>query len=84
MLYTLMLNDRYRRPIDYGLLFYISTGDLIKISAYRRDIQSILIKRNIFAQHLKRDMSKESTNLAMFWIWYAHPRYHLISCHLKY
>lgn len=62
MLYTLMLNDRYCRPIDYGLLFYISTGDLIRISAYRRDIQSILIKRNIFAQHLKRDMSN-GTNL---------------------
>ena len=54
LLYTLMLNDRYRRTIDYGLLFYITTGDLIRISSYRRDIQSILIKRNLLANHLKR------------------------------
>ena len=42
LLYTLMLNDRYRRPIDYGLLFYITTGDLIRISSFRDEIRSKL------------------------------------------
>lgn len=54
LLYTLMLNDRYRRPIDYGLLFYITTGDLMRISSFRDEIQSILIKRNQLAEQLRK------------------------------
>ena len=52
LLYTLLLFDRYRRPIDYGLLFYISTGDLMRVPAWRDEIRSILIARNRLASEL--------------------------------
>jgi DNA replication ATP-dependent helicase Dna2 len=52
LLYTLLLNDRYRRPIDHGLLFYISTGDLIRIPGWRDEIRSIMIARNRLAEEL--------------------------------
>ena len=52
LLYTLMLHDRYKRPIDFGLLFYISTGELIRISSWRDEIRSILIARNRLAEEL--------------------------------
>lgn len=52
LLYTLLLFDRYRRPIDYGLLFYISTGDLIRMPSFRDEIRSILIKRNQLAEEI--------------------------------
>ncbi len=52
LLYTLMLHDRYKRPVDYGLLFYISTGDLVRIPAWREEIRSIVISRNRLAEEL--------------------------------
>lgn len=52
LLYTLLLFDRYKRPIDYGLLFYISTGDLIRMPSFRDEIRAILIKRNQLAEEL--------------------------------
>lgn len=52
LLYTLMLHDRYRRPVDFGLLFYISTGDLVRIPAWREEIRSIVIARNRLAEEL--------------------------------
>lgn len=56
LLYTLLLFDRYRRPIDYGLLFYIATGDLIRMPSFRDEIRAILIKRNQLAQEIvKKD-----------------------------
>lgn len=55
LLYTLLLFDRYRRPIDYGLLFYISTGDLIRMPSFRDEIRAILIKRNQLAEELVKN-----------------------------
>ncbi|KAG0088723.1 Tripartite DNA replication factor [Podila epicladia] len=49
MLYTLLMTDRYDVDVRWGLLFYMKTGEFIRVSALRDEIRTIMIHRNKLA-----------------------------------
>ncbi|KAI8620139.1 DNA replication factor Dna2-domain-containing protein [Chytriomyces sp. MP71] len=48
-LYTLMMQDRYDVDVTGSLLYYMKTGEMIKIPHRRDDIRGLLISRNKLA-----------------------------------
>ncbi|KAI5800105.1 DNA replication factor Dna2-domain-containing protein [Geopyxis carbonaria] len=57
MLYTLLLSDRYDIAVTSGLLYYMETGDTIRVSAVRHELRELIIKRNQVSGYItKRDI----------------------------
>ncbi|KAL1918139.1 uncharacterized protein VTP21DRAFT_3405 [Calcarisporiella thermophila] len=52
LLYTLLMSDRYDTDITSGILYYLKTGETIRIRAVRDEIRGIIIGRNEVAQHI--------------------------------
>ena len=53
ILYSLMLRDRYPdEPVNEGLLFYLGTGELLKVPIEKREVGSLLVARNRLASHI--------------------------------
>jgi hypothetical protein len=52
MLYTLLLQEHFRRPVDWGLLFYTQNMQTIGVTAPRNLLVSLIISRNTIAYHL--------------------------------
>lgn len=59
MLYTLMMSDRYKRPIDGGLLYYSKSAEMHLVRRGRKEVRSLLMARNDLAGYLvrRRDQS---------------------------
>ncbi|KAF9574864.1 Tripartite DNA replication factor [Mortierella alpina] len=49
MLYTLLMTDRYDVDVQWGLLFYLKTGEFIRVPAPHDEIRTILMQRNEIA-----------------------------------
>lgn len=49
LLYTLLLSDRYGLSIDYGLLYYMASGSLLRIRSTPNELQALLMIRNRLA-----------------------------------
>ncbi|KAF9161405.1 Tripartite DNA replication factor [Actinomortierella ambigua] len=49
ILYTLLMTDRYGVDVKYGLLFYLKTGDFIRVPAVRDEVRAIMMQRNEMA-----------------------------------
>ncbi|KAF9972529.1 Tripartite DNA replication factor [Actinomortierella ambigua] len=49
ILYTLLMRDRYELDVQYGLLFYLKTGDFIRVPAVREEVRAIVMQRNEMA-----------------------------------
>ncbi|KAG0257386.1 Tripartite DNA replication factor [Mortierella polycephala] len=49
MLYTLLMTDRYDVNVNWGLLFYLKTGEFIRVPALHDEIRTILMQRNEIA-----------------------------------
>lgn len=49
LLYTLLLSDRYGLSIDYGLLYYMASGSLLRIRSTPHELQALLMIRNRLA-----------------------------------
>ncbi|KAG0338968.1 Tripartite DNA replication factor, partial [Podila humilis] len=54
MLYTLLMTDRYDVDVRWGLLFYMKTGEFIRVTALRDEIRTIMIHRNNLAIYEER------------------------------
>lgn len=56
MLYTLMMSDRYQRPIEYGLLYYSKSQELQLVRRRNNEIRGLILARNDLASYLvKKD-----------------------------
>jgi len=55
ILYTLLLSDRYSVNVDSGMLFYLKTGELIRIPTSWSEVSSLIMQRNTLAQHIARN-----------------------------
>ncbi|KAG0003793.1 Tripartite DNA replication factor [Modicella reniformis] len=51
ILYTLLMRDRYDVDVQWGLLFYLKTGNFIRVQSRHSEIRMILIQRNGIAFH---------------------------------
>ncbi|KAG0229914.1 Tripartite DNA replication factor [Actinomortierella wolfii] len=49
ILYTLLMTDRYGVDVEYGLLFYLKTGEFIRVPAVRDEVRAIMMQRNEMA-----------------------------------
>ncbi|KAG0308743.1 Tripartite DNA replication factor [Dissophora globulifera] len=49
MLYTLLMTDRYDVDVQWGLLFYLKTGEFFRVQAPHDEIRTILMQRNEIA-----------------------------------
>ncbi|KAI4372652.1 hypothetical protein MLD38_010855 [Melastoma candidum] len=49
ILYTLLMSERYQRPIDSGLLYYLKSNHTQGIVVQRSDIVGLIIRRNELA-----------------------------------
>ena len=53
ILYSLLLQDRYpEENVKEGLLFYLGTGELLRVCVERREIGSLLVARNRLASSI--------------------------------
>ncbi|KVH97095.1 Dna2 [Cynara cardunculus var. scolymus] len=57
MLYTLLMSERYKKNIDYGLLYYLHTDQTQGIAVRRSDLVGLIMRRN----ELASDILKAST-----------------------
>ncbi|KAI7740314.1 hypothetical protein M8C21_005294 [Ambrosia artemisiifolia] len=57
MLYTLLMSERYKKNIDYGLLYYLHTDQTQGIAVRRSDLVGLIMRRN----ELASDLLKAST-----------------------
>ncbi|KAF8939862.1 Tripartite DNA replication factor [Dissophora ornata] len=57
MLYTLLMTDRYDVDVQWGLLFYLKTGDFIRVPAPHDEIRTILMQRNEIATYEEDKLS---------------------------
>ncbi|KAI3818648.1 hypothetical protein L1987_12463 [Smallanthus sonchifolius] len=49
MLYTLLMSERYKKNIDYGLLYYLHTDQTQGIAVRRSDLVGLIMRRNELA-----------------------------------
>ncbi|KAJ9114076.1 hypothetical protein QFC22_005896 [Naganishia vaughanmartiniae] len=54
MLYTLLMEERYRTPIQSGLLYYTQTDSVLEVPAATGEIRSLLMARNELAGYASR------------------------------
>ncbi|KAG0212718.1 Tripartite DNA replication factor [Mortierella sp. GBA30] len=57
MLYTLLMTDRYDVDVQWGLLFYLKTGEFIRVQAPHDEIRTILMQRNEIAYFEEQKLS---------------------------
>ncbi|KAF8982827.1 Tripartite DNA replication factor [Haplosporangium bisporale] len=57
MLYSLLMTDRYDVDVRWGLLFYMKTGEFIRVSALRDEIRTIMIHRNKLAMYEEQNQT---------------------------
>ncbi|ORZ27847.1 DNA replication factor Dna2-domain-containing protein [Lobosporangium transversale] len=57
MLYTLLMTDRYDVDVQWGLLFYLKAGELIRVNAPHDQIRAILFQRNEIAAYEEQKLS---------------------------
>ncbi|KAG0044717.1 Tripartite DNA replication factor [Gryganskiella cystojenkinii] len=57
MLYTLLMTDRYNVDVQWGLLFYLRSGEFIRVPAPQQEIRVILMQRNEVAFYEGQTMS---------------------------
>ncbi|KAI3719214.1 hypothetical protein L6452_20109 [Arctium lappa] len=57
MLYTLLMSERYKKNIDYGLLYYLHTDQTQGIAVRHSDLVGLIMRRN----ELASDLLKAST-----------------------
>ncbi|PWA69914.1 DNA replication helicase [Artemisia annua] len=60
MLYTLLMSERYKKNIDYGLLYYLHTDQTQGIAVRRSDLVGLIMRRNELASDiLKASMTQQ-------------------------
>nr|GEY09077.1 DNA replication ATP-dependent helicase/nuclease DNA2 [Tanacetum cinerariifolium] len=60
MLYTLLMSERYKKNIDYGLLYYLHTDQTQGITVRRSDMVGLIMRRNELASDiLKASMTQQ-------------------------
>ncbi|GKD21897.1 DNA replication ATP-dependent helicase/nuclease DNA2, partial [Tanacetum coccineum] len=60
MLYTLLMSERYKKNIDYGLLYYLHTDQTQGITVRRSDLVGLIMRRNELASDiLKASMTQQ-------------------------
>ncbi|KAI3764734.1 hypothetical protein L2E82_14747 [Cichorium intybus] len=52
MLYTLLMSERYKKKIDYGLLYYLHTDQTQGITVKRSDLVGLIMRRNELASDI--------------------------------
>ncbi|KAK9065396.1 hypothetical protein SSX86_016779 [Deinandra increscens subsp. villosa] len=52
MLYTLLMSERYKKNIDYGLLYYLHTDQTQGIAVRRSDLVGLIMRRNELASDI--------------------------------
>ncbi|KAI1307389.1 Tripartite DNA replication factor [Mortierella claussenii] len=57
MLYTLLMTDRYDVDVQWGLLFYLKTGELIRVPAPHDQMRTILMQRNDIAAYEEQKLT---------------------------
>ncbi|KAI0794807.1 DNA replication factor Dna2-domain-containing protein, partial [Abortiporus biennis] len=59
MLYTLLMEDRYKREVKEGLLYYTQSEEVVRVPRARNEIRGLIIARNELAGYMKRRMGVE-------------------------
>lgn len=59
MLYALMMSDRYRRPIECGLLYYSKSAELHLVRTARNEVRGLIVSRNELASYLARKQTRD-------------------------
>ena len=52
MLYTLLMSDRYDINVLGGLLYYMETGEMIRVPAIKNELKELVMKRNQVASFM--------------------------------
>ncbi|KAL4585843.1 hypothetical protein LXL04_010469 [Taraxacum kok-saghyz] len=52
MLYTLLMSERYKKNIDYGLLYYLHTDQTQGVAVKRSDLVGLIMRRNELASDI--------------------------------
>ena len=55
ILYTLLMSDRCREPVDSGLLFYMKSSHMLGVPAFLHEKRALIMKRNEVARYLALD-----------------------------
>ena len=58
--YCLLMSERYKVPINSGLLYYFKTNHLQEIPIPEQEKRAIIIKRNDIARNLTLEKEKQS------------------------
>nr|XP_043625334.1 DNA replication ATP-dependent helicase/nuclease JHS1 [Erigeron canadensis] len=59
-LYTLLMSERYKKNIDYGLLYYLHTDQTQGVAVRRSDLVGLIMRRNELASDiLKASMTQQ-------------------------
>lgn len=54
LIYTILLSEKFKKEMKYGILYYLSSHEEIKIPSLHHEIRAILLKRNEFVRFLSR------------------------------
>lgn len=54
MLYTFLMEERYQTPVSAGLLYYTQSDAMLRVSANKNEVRSLLHARNELAGYLSR------------------------------
>jgi DNA replication ATP-dependent helicase Dna2 len=63
ILYTLLLSDRHRHPVDSGLLYYMKSGHMVGVPALVHEKRALVMRRNEVARYLS--LSRTTGGLKM-------------------
>ena len=55
ILYTLMMSEKYGKPVDAGLLYFMKTGHLQGIPAAQNEKRALIMLRNEIARYLSME-----------------------------
>ena len=50
--YTLLMNEKYKLPVEAGLLYYIKTNHMQGVSVPQQERRALIMKRNAIARNM--------------------------------
>ncbi|EFX01003.1 DNA replication helicase [Grosmannia clavigera kw1407] len=53
VLYNLLLTDRYDIAVQYGVLFYMESSQMLRVPAIRHELRHMIMQRNELAGHVR-------------------------------
>ncbi len=54
ILYSLLMQDRYKEPVDMGLLYYTQSEEVISVPVTRLELRALIAVRNVIAEWMAR------------------------------